>query len=81
MIFAETAQDLQKALDAMQRYCDTWHLKVNTFKAKLVIFSKGNFRNKPNFMLTNDRLEVVDDFDNLGVKYNFNGKFTKIRRG
>ena len=37
--------------------CD---LKVN-------IFSKGKLQNKPDLMLNNGRLEVVDDFDYLGV--------------
>ena len=27
-----------------------------------------------------DRLEVVDDFDYLGVRYNFNGKFAKNKK-
>ena len=65
----------------MQRHCDTWHLKVNTSKTKIVIFSKGKSWNKPDFMLNNDHLELVDDFDYLGIKCNCNGKFTKISRG
>ena len=48
-----------------------WHLKINASKTKIVIFSKGKLRNKPEFMLNNDHLEVVDDFDYLGVRYNF----------
>ena len=39
---------------------NTSHLKVN-------IFSKGKLQKQPDFMLNNDRLEVVDDFDYCGV--------------
>lgn len=31
-------------------------------------------------MLINNHLEVVDDFDYLGVRYNFNGKFAKNKK-
>ena len=80
VIFAEIAHDLQNALDAMQNYCDTWHLTINTSKTKIVIFSKGKLRNKPDFLLNNDRLDVVVDFEYLGVRYNFNEKFAKKTR-
>ena len=81
MIFAETAQDLQEALDAMQRHCNTRHLKVNTSNTIKVIFSKGKLWNKPYFMLNNDHLEVVDDFDYLGIRLTAMGSLPKIRRG
>ena len=31
-------------------------------------------------MLIHDHPEVVDDFDYLGVRYNFNGKFAKNKK-
>ena len=31
-------------------------------------------------MLNNDHLEVVDDFDYLGVRYSFNGKIAKNKK-
>ena len=45
VIFAETAHDLQNALDGMQNYCNTWHLTINSSKSKIVIVSKGKLRN------------------------------------
>ena len=41
VVFAESPEELQTALDTMQSYCDTWKLQVNTSKTKVVIFSKG----------------------------------------
>jgi hypothetical protein len=36
VIFAETAAELQSALNAMYLYCETWKLKVNTAKTNVV---------------------------------------------
>ena len=53
---------------------------LSASKTKIVIFSKGKLRNKPGFMLINDHLEVVDDYDYLRVRYNFIGKFAKNKK-
>ena len=59
---AETPEELQKALDAVDSYCQTWHLTVNASKTKIVIFSRGKVRRIPEFVYGGDTLEVVDDF-------------------
>lgn len=41
VILAESANDLQFALNEFYRYCDTWKLTVNICKTKIVVFSKG----------------------------------------
>ena len=46
VIFAESPEELQTALDTMQLYCDTWKLQVNTSKTKIVVFYKR--KNKAN---------------------------------
>jgi hypothetical protein len=38
VMFAESAEELQKALDAMSNYCQLWHLQVNPSKTKIVVF-------------------------------------------
>ena len=77
IILAETPEELQKALDAVDSYCQTWHLTVNASKTKVVIFSRGKVRRIPEFVYGGDPLEVVDDFVYLGVKFNYNGSFKK----
>ena len=51
VIFAESPEKLQIALDTMRSYCDTWKLQVNVSKTKVVVFSKGKIRQKPVFLL------------------------------
>ena len=44
---AETANDLQAALDAMQEYCVNWGTTVIVDKTQIAIFSRGKVRNFP----------------------------------
>ena len=46
IILPETPEKLQKALDAMDSYCQTWHLTVNASKTKIIVFSRGKVRIK-----------------------------------
>ena len=80
VIFAESQEELQLALNAMCAYCDIWKLKVNSAKTKVVIFSKGKSKNTPIFHYNDALLEVVEDFSYLGVKFNYNGKFCKTKK-
>ena len=61
----------------MYIYCSDWNLSVNASKTKVVIFSKGKIRNKPDFFYNGCNLEVVDDFIYLGVKMNNYGTYRK----
>ena len=86
IILAESAEELQKALDAAYKYCTDWKLIVNTDKTKIVIFSKRKVTNYPAFLFGHNTLQVVEDYDYLGVTFNYNGLFQKaiakqIRQG
>ena len=41
VILADTAEDLQNALNNYQLYCNTWKLNINSSKTKIVIFARG----------------------------------------
>ena len=77
IILAETAADLQRALDRLHDYCQKWDLSINVTKTKIVIFSRGKVRNYPHFKIGNDDIEVKDDYVYLGVTFNYNGSFKK----
>ena len=40
-----------------------------------MVFSRGKVRNKPNIIFSQDKLEVVDHYDYLGVTFSYNGTF------
>ena len=41
VLFSKTKQGLQIMLDKLSNYCNTWSLKVNTDKTKVMVFEKG----------------------------------------
>ncbi|XP_071508531.1 uncharacterized protein [Diadema antillarum] len=77
LILADSAEELQLALNALHGYCIDWKLSVNTTKTKVLIFSRGKVRNFPLFSFGEDKLDVVDDFVYLGIQFNYNGSFKK----
>ena len=79
VILAETAQELQLALDAHNQYCKTWELTVNISKTKVMVFSRGKCNySKLNFTFGENHLEIVDEYIYLGVKMSYNGKTGKL---
>ena len=78
ILLAESAKKLQIALDGLHTYCNTWSLKVNVDKTKIMIFSKGRIRRFNSFFkFGENKVDVVDDYVYLGTTFNFNGKFNK----
>ena len=68
--------DLQCSLDRLYQYCSEWGLTVNIFKTKIVVFRKrGNIRPEESWTYNNEQIEVVNDFNYLGVVFNYAGSF------
>ena len=76
IIVAESASELQKALDGLGEYCKKWGLEINENKSKVVVFSRGKIRKKPSLTLGETHLEVQDSYIYLGIKLNYNGSFS-----
>ena len=79
VILAESPRELQLALDAMDQYCTLWKLKINVSKTKVLVFSRGCVRKRPEFTFGNVKLEIVRDYQYLGFIFNYNGKFNKAK--
>ena len=77
VIFAESAVELQAALNAMFLYCETWKLTVNASKTNIVIFSKSRCIENTQFMYNNEKLTIVEDFQYLGILFSRKGNFQK----
>ena len=77
VIFGEDQNDLQNSFNMLSEYCERWGLEVNTDKTKVMVFRKrGRVERDINFYYDNQRLEIVDDFNYLGVVLNYTGSFT-----
>ncbi len=51
---------------------------MNTSKTKIVIFSRGKERIYPDVVFGTEKLDVVDEYVYLGVKFNYNGNYKKM---
>ena len=75
VILAESAEDMQHLLLQLQTYCETWGLRLNVGKTKIVIFSRGKVRQIPNFYYNHTPIDTVWHYKYLGVTFNYNNKF------
>ena len=77
VIFGQTQMDIQNSLNILSEYCKRWGLEVNTAKTKVIVFRKrGRLGQDVQFVFANSPLEIVDDFNYLGVSMNNTGSFT-----
>ena len=76
VILAESAVELQSALNAMFLYCKSWDKEVNPVKTKITIFSNRKPSDVPKFMYNGQELDV-DSFVYLGTMFSYNGSFIK----
>lgn len=76
VIIGKSTEDLQQNLNKLHGYCNLWGLEVNTSKTKVVVFRKrGPVRQDERWFYNNEVLEVVDNFNYLGVVFNYTGTF------
>ena len=77
VLLAETHDDLQNILNKFGEYCNTWRLKANTDKTKVIVFSRGRQSTNLKFTLNGSELEIVNEFNYLGILFNRTGNFNK----
>ena len=75
IIMAETAEELQKALNALHDYCQEWKLEVNLDKTKIVIFASRRVDDYPAFLFGHGLVKVVDEYLYLGITFYRTGHF------
>ena len=60
VLLSESSHGLQRCLNKLNEYCNTWKLTVNIDKTKIMIFNKtGKAVRKVEYMYGNDKLEVL----------------------
>lgn len=68
---------LQRLVNILEKYCDSWGLTVNLKKTKLLIFNKAGRKifPKQNIILNQRPIEVVNSYCYLGIVFTPSGKF------
>ena len=59
VILAESAVELQSALNAMFLYCKSWDLEVNPVKTKITIFSNRKPSDVPKFIYNGSKMPAI----------------------
>ena len=76
VIFSNSEDGLQEALNNLDFYCKKWGISVNTRKTKVVVFKKGPIsENLGRWIYRDQVLEVVNCFKYLGLHFGANGSF------
>jgi hypothetical protein len=77
VLFSTSPTSAQLMLNDIENYCNTYKLKINISKTKVVIFEKSNRQTSFNFTLYGEPLEIVASFKYLGVTLFKNGNWYK----
>ena len=75
VLFTESAGDMQKALDATVRYCETNKMSLIIEKSKYLIFSRWKLRKIDDITIYDTPIERVDSFCYLGIVFRYNNTF------
>ena len=77
---SNSAEGLQQSLDRLSKHCqDQLLFKINPTKTKVIVFQKKSRKStidKHNFMVSNEHIEIVDNYTYLKVKFSANRNFT-----
>ena len=81
VLISETSEGLQSMLDALCSYNTEWKLSLNVSKTKIVVFRNGGvLRENDKWFYHGNEIEVVNEFNYLGLLFNYNGKFSKTQK-
>ena len=76
LILSKSAIGLQRSLDILDRFCNTWNVKVNIEKTKCITFQKKNKVNKNDiFYIGGYFVSNICEFTYLGLTINAAGSF------
>ena len=75
VLMSELPEELQRELNRFHEYCTTWKLKVDVEKTKILCFASGRLPNNLYFRYDNRDIEIVEEFNYLGILLNRTGNF------
>ena len=80
VIFANSAEGLQRNLDILYNYCQRWKLTVNVAKTKIIVFRKGGqLPRNLNFVYDGLNIDIVEKFSYLGIVLTSGGSFSNCQ--
>ena len=81
VIFSDSEDGLQYALNTFNEYCDKWRLTVNAAKTKIIIFnSRGRPKPTTKFTLKWADIEIINEYKYLDIYFSQNGAFVSAKK-
>ena len=75
---SHSAAGLQNAFSTVSQFCRDWMMNINTKKTKAIIFQKKcrkSTLDKQLFYMNEDKIDIVNSYPYLGVRFSTNGSF------
>ena len=77
VLLSNTAEGLQNALNKLGNFCETWNLKINISKTKVMFFNKsGKLLKGFSFTYMQMVIEIVQEYKYLGIIFKPSGVFS-----
>ena len=77
VLLSNTAEGLQNALNKLGNFCETWNLKINISKTKVIVFNKsGKLLKGFSFTYMQMAIEIVQEYKYLGIIFKPSGVFS-----
>ena len=73
VLVADSESGLQDFMDRLDEFCNTWDLKINTEKTKVVIFNKPRSQLIPIFKIGSSTVDYSTHYKHLGIILSENG--------
>jgi len=79
-IFSYTQDGLQRLLNRLKEYCNSWGITVNIDKTVVMVFKKSTRAENVSFYYDDKLLKLVTKFTYLGMTLSTNGKFYQAQK-
>ena len=76
IILSRSKVGLQNCLNTLSSYCNSWMLKINPKKTKIIIFQKCKRKCDSSFYICNEKIAIVQNYTYLGTCISSTGNFT-----
>lgn len=75
-VLSRSKVGLQNCLNTLSLYCNSWMLKINPTKTKIMIFQKFKRKCVSSFYTGNEKIDIVQNYTYLGTCISSSGNFT-----
>ena len=76
VLISQSEKGLQHMVSALEKYCNSWGLTINTDKTKIVVFNKKNILFDTNVKFGQQKILSVDSYKYLGILFPKNGNLS-----